>query len=321
MTQPTSRPVSTRRGFLGTLAGSLAIAGCAGRPNARHAGIIDTHTHFYDPTRPGGIPWPGANETRLYRPVLPPEYHRLAEPLGIAGTVVVEASPRESDNDWVLELMARDPFLLGFVGHLTPGRPGFADGLARYARNPLFRGIRTGGSEVPVTPGESAFERDCRELARRGLALDVLVSPTELGRVADLARSVPDLRIVVDHCANVRIDGHRPPEDWLRGLDACAARPNVHFKVSGLVEGSGRNDGTATGDPEFYRPTADAVWERFGPRRVLYGSNWPVSALFAPLATVHAIATAVASRHGAADADAFFQGNARRVYGLRTISR
>lgn len=34
-------------------------------------GILDTHTHFYDPTRPQGVPWPDKNDKRLYRPVLP----------------------------------------------------------------------------------------------------------------------------------------------------------------------------------------------------------------------------------------------------------
>lgn len=314
----------TRRGFLAAVAGAAVAgwaAGCTAAPRPPAHGVIDTHTHFYDPTRPAGVDWPTPGETRLYRPVLPDEYRRLAEPLGIGGTVVVEASPREADNDWVLALMERDPFLLGLVGHLKPGRPGFAQHLDRLARNPLFRGIRTGGWNVPVGPEDAGFLADCARLARAGLAADVLVSPAELPRVARLAGAVPDLPVVVDHCANVRVDGGRPPEDWLRGLDACARHPNVHVKVSGLVEGTGRNDGTAPADPERYRPVADAVWERFGPRRVVYGSNWPVSALFAPLATVHGIARAVAERHGAAAAAAYFRDNAVRVYGLRRLPR
>ncbi|KAB2658540.1 MAG: amidohydrolase family protein [Verrucomicrobia bacterium] len=313
--------MTSRRSFLGSLAGAVVAAGCTTPPNPAPAGIVDTHTHFYDPTRAEGVPWPPPGEARLYRPVLPAEYRRLAEPLGIVGTVVVEASPRESDNDWVLERMAREPFLMGLVGHLKPGRPGFAEGLDRYARNPLFRGIRTGGWEVRVAPADAAFVRDCLRLARRDLALDVLVSPAELPRVAELAEAAPDLRIVVDHCANVRVDGRRPPDDWLRGLDACAAHGNVHFKVSGLVEGTGRNDGSAPHDPAYYRDVVDAVWQRFGPRRVLYGTNWPVSALFAPLDAVHAIVQTDATRRGARAAAAFFRGNAERVYRLRNLSR
>ena len=40
---------------------------------------------------------------------------------------------------------------------------------------------------------------------------------------------------------------------------------------------------------DYYRPVLDAMWEMFGPSRLIYASNWPVSALFAPLATVQGI--------------------------------
>ncbi len=309
-------PSVSRRHFLAVAASGLLVPACRSGPEPGD-GIIDTHTHFYDPTRPRGVAWPPADEPRLYRPILPAEYRRLAEPLGITGTVVVEASPREEDNDWVLELMAREPLLLGLVGHLKPGRIGFLEGLRRYGRNPLFRGIRTGGWNVPLAPTDAAFRRDCRELARRNLVLDVLVSPGDLHQVAGLAEAVPDLRLVVDHCANVRVDGAAPPREWLSGLDACARNPGIHLKVSGLVEGTGRNDGTARADPALYRPVLDAVWERFGPDRVLFGSNWPVSSMFAPLTTVHQIAGADAITRGENAAQRFFHRNAIRVYQLR----
>ena len=120
----------TRRDFLRTTTRASALA--AGLPlgcvQTNHSpGIIDTHTHFYDPTRPQGVPWPPKDDSVLYRRVLPRDFRALAEPLGITGTVVVEASPWEEDNQWILDLAAQDPFLLGLVGHLKPGRPEFRD--------------------------------------------------------------------------------------------------------------------------------------------------------------------------------------------------
>ena len=85
------------------------------RASAKHLGekptleIIDTHVHFYDPTRPQGIPWPGKNNKQLYRPVLPDEFKRLSKPFGVAGTIVVEASPWIEDNQWCLDLAAKEP--------------------------------------------------------------------------------------------------------------------------------------------------------------------------------------------------------------------
>ena len=42
--------------------------------------IIDTHTHFYDPTRPQGVPWPSADNSLLYRPVLFGQANVLGRP-------------------------------------------------------------------------------------------------------------------------------------------------------------------------------------------------------------------------------------------------
>ena len=36
--------------------------------------IVDTHTHFYDPSRPQGVPWPSSNDDVLYRTTLPEHY-------------------------------------------------------------------------------------------------------------------------------------------------------------------------------------------------------------------------------------------------------
>jgi predicted PhzF superfamily epimerase YddE/YHI9 len=96
---------------------------------------IDCHTHFYDPTRPEGAPWPPADDVVLYRRVLPEDFRRVAEPLGVAGTVVVEASAWLEDNQWVLDLAEQDRAIVGFVGRLAPSSPDFGVHLSRFARN------------------------------------------------------------------------------------------------------------------------------------------------------------------------------------------
>ena len=96
--------------------------------------IVDTHTHFYDPARPQGVPWPSPGEEHLYRTVLPRHYKALAEPEGVTATVVVEASPWVEDNQWILDLAAADPFIVGLVGHLGSRKRGL-----RPAVGPLWR--------------------------------------------------------------------------------------------------------------------------------------------------------------------------------------
>jgi L-fuconolactonase len=250
-----------RRGFMMAAAASVA-AGCASMHAPALLPILDTHTHFYDPQRPGGVRWPSKDDALLYRSVLPPEYETLARPLGIQATVIVEASPDPEDNDWVLALMPRHSVLRGVIGHLSPADPGFPAQWTRWSRRPGFLGIRTGGWDGPLDTSRPGFVEHCRRVAADRRVLEVLVGPEQLPEVVRLARAIPDLVVVVDHCANVRIDGKAPPGDWLKGMDALADCPRVHVKVSGLVEGSGRDHGDAPSDAAFYQPVLDALWAR-----------------------------------------------------------
>src|SRR5215470_6523047 len=106
--------------------------------------IIDTHIHLFDPRRPQGVPWPEKNDVVLYKPALPERYRKIVTPLGITGAIEVEASPWLEDNQWVLDVAAKDAIIVGTVGNLEPGKPDFRKHLERFHRNPLFRGIRYG---------------------------------------------------------------------------------------------------------------------------------------------------------------------------------
>ncbi len=83
--------------------------------------IIDTHIHLFDPTRPQGVPWPPKDNKVLYQPALPARYRKIAVPLGVVGAIEVEASPLLEDNQWVLDVAAKDKIMVGMVGDLEAG--------------------------------------------------------------------------------------------------------------------------------------------------------------------------------------------------------
>jgi len=315
-----------RRQFVGAAAKAVAGLTLTGWASALRAApgqraavtdgltVIDTHTHFYDPSRPEGVPWPPSEQSRLYRTVLPKDYHGLPVPRPVTGTVVVEASPWVEDNQWVLDLAAKEPFIVGLVGNLPVGSKQFAGHLKRFAANKVFRGIRIRDRKLEGTLDDRAFVSDLRLLADHDLSLD-LVGGSEILPFADrLARELTGLRIVIDHLAGVRVDGKTPPADWLEKMRALVPRRNVYFKVSGLVEGTGRSDGTAPRDVEFYRPVLDSMRQMFGPERLIYASNWPVSELFAPLATVQGIVEDYFRGHGQRAMEQVFSLSGKAAY-------
>ena len=307
----------TRRKFLRTATAGIAGLAAGARPASAKAAatvIIDTHTHFYDPSRPQGVPWPGRDDTSLYRTVLPKDYRAVPVPQPVTATVVVEASPWVEDNQWALDLAAKDKFIVGLVGHLPLGTDEFAGHLKRFAANPLFRGLRVNHDALTAGLGQAHYRADLELLAQHDLELDVNGGPDMLPEVARLARALPGLRIVINHLANVKIDGHAPPAGWRRDLEAAAQHKHVFLKVSALVEGAGKNDGSAPRDVMFYQPTLDAAWDAFGADRLIYGSNWPVNERFASLATVQGIVTDYFTAKGQANVVKFFSRNAQAAY-------
>ena len=75
-----------------SLAGGVAI-GRAAEALPTAIPVIDTHIHLFDPTRPGGVPWPEKTDTAIYKTTLPDRYVSIAGPLGVVGAIVIEASP------------------------------------------------------------------------------------------------------------------------------------------------------------------------------------------------------------------------------------
>src|SRR5687768_13719958 len=163
MTAPCSRRIFVAGGIAAAVTLPRA-ARAAGQP-----AIIDCHTHFYDPARPGGVPWPGKDDKVLYRTVLPKHFREVAAPLGVAGTVVVEASPLVEDNQWLLDLAEDEPWIVGIVGRLAPGSEDFRTHLDRFAKNPLFRGIRVNHADLKRGLDDERFVSDLQRLADANL--------------------------------------------------------------------------------------------------------------------------------------------------------
>lgn len=280
--------------------------------------ILDTHTHFYDPRRKEGVPWPDKG-TPLYRPVYPADWRAVAAPHGVKETLVLEASEWPQDNDWVLDLATREPCIIGFVGNLEPMKPDFAAQLERLAKNPLFRGIRRAGGVLYDNIHKPEFRQALKRLADRGLVLDVNDRvPGGLQAIAKLAAQLSDLRFVVDHCGKPD-DATHLGDDWKRGMTALAAQNNVFCKVSGLMELSDAamaNYGHAPKDPAYYRPILDHCWDHFGEDRVIYGSNWPVCEIGGSYADQFKIVSEYFKPKGAEACEKYFWKNARKVYGV-----
>ena len=299
-----------RRRFLETTA-ATALLPAAGPAVPVASRIIDTHTHFYDPTRPQGVPWPGKGSP-LDRTVLPADWLAVAKPHGCRETVVVEASAWLEDNQWILDLAAQEASIVGFVGHVDPG-PAFAVNLKRFADNPIFRGIRWSGAMLNDDSKRDSMVAGAKVLADLDLELDLNGPSNALPAAAKLAAGVPDLRIVINHLGGAGDPKSLKP-DWKQNISDIAKHSNVFMKVSAIVEQVKGEPGQSPRDTDYYRPILDHLWQAFGPDRLIYGSNWPVSDRGAPYDVVFKIVSEYFTSKGDEACEKYFAGNAKVAY-------
>ena len=294
-----------------TLAASQTFATASQDPNGPSR-VIDTHTHFYDPTRPAGVPWPSPG-TPLYRRVMPSDWRTVAEPHGIHETIVVEASPWVEDNQWILDIAATDQSIVGLVGNLDPRDAQFSMHLNRFAKNPLFRGLRWRSDLVPIDRDLDQLANAAKQLVDLDLELDLNGSCESLPMANRLAESTPKLRIVINHLG-ASGDPQAINVDWRKNIDEIAKRPNVFMKVSALVEQIPGESGKAPTDTEYYKPVLDHLWNRFGEDRLIYGSNWPVSDRGAPYDVVFKIVRDYFMDKGSGAMEKYFWKNSLNAY-------
>ncbi|MEE2657128.1 MAG: amidohydrolase family protein [Candidatus Latescibacterota bacterium] len=279
---------------------------------------IDTHIHLYNPFRPEGAPWPDPGNELLYRPTLPVHIKSQAIPEGVTGVVVVEASERVEDNGWILDLADNyEPFILGLVGRLEPDDEHFERDLARFAANPIFRGIRFWGRYF-VDVEEHGLIDKMSQLARHHLVLDVNFPHDNEEGFSTLSTRVPDLTVVIEHVGQAPVNGERPPEAWIERMRRAAENPRVSMKVSALMEHCSEQPAPAAVD--LYRPAFETMWELFGGDRLFFGSNWPVCERAGTYARCLQIARALLAERSESEQAAFFHENAARIYGLSARS-
>ncbi|GAA2039038.1 amidohydrolase family protein [Catenulispora yoronensis] len=277
--------------------------------------IIDAHHHLWDL---------GVRDQAwtVGLPALRRSFHLAdLEPLvaaaGVAATVLVQTIHAAEETPEMLALAETSDLIAGVVGWTDIAAPDFADRLAALRAGPGGRwlvGLRHQVQDLPdggwlTAP---ATLRGLRHLAAAGLAFDLIVRADQLPACAAAARAVPELRFVLDHLGKPAIAaGELSP--WADDVRTLAASPNVACKLSGMVTEADLDRWTVA----ELRPYADVVLEAFGPERVMFGSDWPVSNLAADYARVLEAARELTAHFTASERQSIFEGTATGVYDIQ----
>ncbi|MET7750595.1 amidohydrolase family protein [Micromonospora sp. NPDC005367] len=281
--------------------------------------IVDAHHHLW--RIEDGYRWLDAPELAPIRRSFGPQ--DLAPELAAAGvdrTVLVEGGRCDADEAALLLGYAhRSTVIAGVVAWADPADPALADVIAGYRGLPggdLLVGVRPQlqAETDPAYLDRPPVRRGLRTIADAGLAFDVVCRVDQLPAVTRAARDVPELRFVLDHLGKPQIhDGADGLAAWSGPIGTLAARPNVTAKLSGLVTEADRHRWRVAD----LRPFVTEAVGRFGPGRLMFGSDWPVCRLAADYRSVLSALVEALPPLTARERSAVFGGTAVRTYRLR----
>jgi L-fuconolactonase len=276
--------------------------------------IVDSHQHFWQVGR-FDYPWMTPELKVLCHDYLPPALAPILERNEVKKTILVQASNSLEETRWLLKLAEQNSFIAGVVGWVDLTADGFVDQLDEFTAHPRFKGVRHLVESEPqddwlTQPNVLA---NLRTLARRGVTYDLLVHTRHLKHALTVAVSCPELRLVVDHLAKPPI-ARGELDDWSRGLRELGLQANVSCKLSGLVTEADWTHWRV----EDLKPYVDFALEVFGPRRMMFGSDWPVCLLAASYDQVLGVAQSMLAELGEEDRCKIFGANAIEFYGIES---
>ena len=248
---------------------------------------IDAHHHFwnYEPVEYG---WIDDSMKAIQRDFMPEELQEEIATAGVDGVVSVQARQSLAETEWLLRLAAKYDFIKGVVGWVELVSPKVGAELERFAANRKLKSVR---HVVQAEPDEKFilrgdFNRGIRELKKLSLVYDILIFERQLPQAIQFVDAHPSQVFILDHLAKPRIkDGLFEP--WNKNLRELAKRPNIYCKVSGLVTEADY----ATWTDAQLQPYLNAALEAFGPRRLMFGSDWPVCLVTCGYARWHQLVT------------------------------
>ncbi len=273
---------------------------------------IDAHHHFWRYT-PEEYGWIGEEMAALRRDFLPADLATERAGASLDATVAVQARQSLEETEWLLGLAAQHPFIKGVVGWVALAGPDVAAVLARLAARPQLKGVR---HVVQGEPDDRFILRDdfncgVAALAPLGLAYDILILPRHLPHAIAFVDRHPDQTFVLDHMAKPLVKAGRM-EPWASQMRELARRPHVYCKVSGLVTEADFRSWTEA----QLRPYFEVVLDAFGPRRLMFGSDWPVCLAASGYRRWHAVVAGWVARLSGDEQDRFWGGTAVEAYRL-----
>ena len=276
-----------RKKFLAT-ASVLAIASIKGSSILyasnliKKIPLIDTHQHLADLVRFGkgwtSPPVPGNYDMKAYFEAT----RNVNMVKAVYMEVGVPAARRQEEALYAIEMCkdTSNPTRGAVIsGDLKSSE--FETYISQFKDSPYIKGIRYGFRSVAEMQDPQLI-KNIELLGKLNMSLDFTISPAWLPAIANLIKTCPGTRFLVNHCGNAdprafldpSLISGKPNHDaneWIAAMKTVAENKNVVCKISGIIS-------ITPGYPKTAKTLAPGInhcLDIFGPDRVMFASDWP----------------------------------------------
>jgi len=186
--------------------------------------------------------------------------------------------------EWVQSVANRSGWphaIVSFVDFQSEHAPQI---MAAQAKAPLMRGVRQQlhwhtnphyrFAAKPDQMNTPLFRKNLASLEDHGWLFELQVFSSQMADGAELAKAFPDITFVLEHAGMPEDQSESGRNAWREGMARLAGEPNVHTKLSGLGTFIHRND------PAHVADIVAETLEIFGPKRCVWGSNFPIEKIW-----------------------------------------
>jgi L-fuconolactonase len=273
---------------------------------------IDSHHHLWKYS-PADYPWISEDMKSIRQDFLIPELKQTMQIAKIDGVVTVQARQSLFETDWLLELASQNDCIRAVVGWVPLTDPAVGSHLEKYWHYPKLKAVRHVLQDEPddLFILREDFNRGVSQLEDVGFSYDILIFERHLPQTIEFVDRHPTQVFILDHIAKPKIKS-QALSPWRERMRELAQRENVYCKLSGIVTEADWNTWTEND----LRPFIDAVLECFGPKRLMFGSDWPVSLLACTYEKWIEVVERSTASLSSSERDRLFGGTAKEAYRL-----
>jgi len=241
---------------------------------------IDAHQHFWK-FNPERDTWINESMTQIRRDFMPDDLKPLLKNHNFDGCVAIQADQSEDETHFLCDLALTNDFIKAVVGWVDLKAENLESKLEELKNQSKLVGFRNILQDKnPSYLYDQSFRKGISTLNNKGYTYDILIFPEHLAATIDLIKAFPNQKFVIDHLAKPKIKSGEI-QNWGNEIKKLAEFDHVYCKLSGMVTEADWNTWKANDIAPYF----DFVLEQFGPKRLMYGSDWPVCLLAADYKT------------------------------------